>query len=188
MLSNLWKKSLKYDFNEIHPSIRSVALCCLFYRSFCSHYKIWNYSANYKWTYWRFYCPFFTRGIRHLLSNTIPLITLLIVLNTIYPTKTLAVFLFVTLAGGMLVWIFGRDANHIGASGLIYGLVAFLIVNGILEKKYIPILVSIGIGVVYGGLIWGIFPSVRSYISWEGHLFGAISGVLIAFLLKKFEL
>lgn len=61
MLSNLWKKSLKYDFNEIHPSIRSVALCCLFYRSFCSHYKIWNYSANYKWTYWRFYCPFFTR-------------------------------------------------------------------------------------------------------------------------------
>jgi membrane associated rhomboid family serine protease len=135
-----------------------------------------------------FTAPFLHGGIRHLLSNTIPLITLLIVLNTIYPTKTLAVFLFVTLAGGMLVWIFGRDANHIGASGLIYGLVAFLIVNGILEKKYIPILVSIGIGVVYGGLIWGIFPSVRSYISWEGHLFGAVSGVIIAFLLKKFEL
>lgn len=134
-----------------------------------------------------FTAPFLHGGIRHLLSNTIPLITLLIVLNTIYPTKTLAVFLFVTLAGGMLVWIFGRDANHIGASGLIYGLVAFLIVNGVLEKKYIPILVSIGIGVVYGGLIWGIFPSVRSYISWEGHLFGAISGVLIAFLLKNAE-
>ena len=134
-----------------------------------------------------FTAPFLHGGIRHLLSNTIPLITLLIVLNTIYPTKTLAVFLFVTLAGGMLVWIFGRDANHIGASGLIYGLVAFLIVNGILEKKYIPILVSIGIGVVYGGLIWGIFPSVRSYISWEGHLFGAVSGVLIAFLLKNSE-
>ena len=134
-----------------------------------------------------FTAPFLHGGIRHLLSNTIPLITLLIVLNTIYPTKTLAVFLFVTLAGGMLVWIFGRDANHIGASGLIYGLVAFLIVNGVLEKKYIPILVSIGIGVVYGGLIWGIFPSVRSYISWEGHLFGAISGVLIAFLLKNTE-
>ena len=134
-----------------------------------------------------FTAPFLHGGIRHLLSNTIPLITLLIVLNTIYPTKTLAVFLFITLAGGMLVWIFGRDANHIGASGLIYGLVAFLIVNGILEKKYIPILVSIGIGVIYGGLIWGIFPSVRSYISWEGHLFGAVSGVLIAFLLKNSE-
>jgi membrane associated rhomboid family serine protease len=134
-----------------------------------------------------FTAPFLHGGIRHLLSNTIPLITLLIVLNTIYPTKTLAVFLFVTLAGGLLVWIFGRDANHIGASGLIYGLVAFLIVYGILEKKYIPIAISIGVAAVYGGLIWGIFPSVRSYISWEGHLFGAIAGVLIAFLLKNAE-
>ena len=134
-----------------------------------------------------FTAPFLHGGIRHLLSNTIPLITLLIVLNTVYPTKTLVVFLFVTLAGGLLVWIFGRDANHIGASGLIYGLVAFLIVNGILEKKYIPIAISVGVAVVYGGLIWGIFPSVKSHISWEGHLFGAISGVLIAFLLKNYK-
>mgnify|MGYP006079208827 FL=1 len=132
-----------------------------------------------------FTAPFLHGGIRHLLSNTVPLITLLIVLNTIYPTKTVAVFLFVTIAGGLLVWIFGRDANHIGASGLIYGLVAFLIVHGILEKKYIPIGISIAVGIVYGGLIWGIFPSIKSYISWEGHLFGAISGVLIAFLLKN---
>jgi membrane associated rhomboid family serine protease len=132
-----------------------------------------------------FTAPFLHGGIRHLLSNTVPLITLLIALNTIYPTKTVAVFLFVTIAGGLLVWIFGRDANHIGASGLIYGLVAFLIVHGILEKKYIPIGISIAVGIVYGGLIWGIFPSIKSYISWEGHLFGAISGVLIAFLLRN---
>jgi membrane associated rhomboid family serine protease len=132
-----------------------------------------------------FTAPFLHGGIRHLLSNTIPLITLLIVLNTIYPTKTIAVFLFVNLAGGLLVWIFGRDANHIGASGVIYGIVAFLIVHGILEKKYIPIGISIGVAAVYGGLIWGIFPSVKSYISWEGHLFGAIAGIIIAFLLKN---
>jgi membrane associated rhomboid family serine protease len=132
-----------------------------------------------------FTAPFLHGGIRHLLSNTVPLITLLILLNTIYPTKTVAVFLFITIAGGLLVWIFGRNANHIGASGLIYGLVAFLIVNGILEKKYIPIFISIAVGAVYGGLIWGILPSVRSYISWEGHLFGAVAGILIAFLLKN---
>ena len=132
-----------------------------------------------------FTAPFLHGGIRHLLSNTVPLITLLIILNTIYPTKTVAVFLFITIAGGLLVWIFGRNANHIGASGLIYGLVAFLIVNGILEKKYIPIFISIAVVAVDGGLIWGIFPSVRSYISWEGHLFGAVAGILIAFLLKN---
>jgi len=131
-----------------------------------------------------FTAPFLHGGIRHLLSNTVPLITLLVVLNTIYPTKTVAVILFITLASGLLVWCFGRNANHIGASALIYGLVAFLIVHGILEKKYIPIFISIGVGIVYGGLIWGIFPSVNSYISWEGHLFGAIAGILIAFLLK----
>jgi membrane associated rhomboid family serine protease len=132
-----------------------------------------------------FTAPFLHGGIRHLLSNTVPLITLLIVLNTIYPRKTVAVFLFITIASGILVWLFARNANHIGASGLIYGLVAFLIVNGILEKKYIPIFISIGVSIVYGGLIWGIFPSVKSYISWEGHLFGAIAGILIAFLLKN---
>jgi membrane associated rhomboid family serine protease len=60
-------------------------------------------------------------------------------------------------------------------------------VYGILEKKYIPIAISIGVALVYGGLIWGIFPSVKSYISWEGHLFGAIAGVLIAFLLKNYK-
>jgi membrane associated rhomboid family serine protease len=132
-----------------------------------------------------FTAPFLHGGLRHLLSNTVPLITLLIVLNTIYPTKTVAVVLFISIASGILVWFFGRDANHIGASALIYGLVAFLIVHGILEKKFISILISIGIGIVYGGLIWGIFPSVRSYISWEGHLFGSIAGVVIAFLLKN---
>jgi|TARA_B110000090_G_scaffold205537_1_gene253424 membrane associated rhomboid family serine protease len=132
-----------------------------------------------------FTAPFLHGGIRHLLSNTIPLTTLLIVLNTIYPSKTVTVILFVTIASGILVWIFGRNANHIGASALIYGLVAFLIVYGILEKKYIPMFISIGIGIVYGSLIWGIFPSLKSYISWEGHLFGAIAGISIAFLLNN---
>jgi membrane associated rhomboid family serine protease len=132
-----------------------------------------------------FTAPFLHGGMQHLLSNTIPLTTLLIVLNTIYPSKTVLVIVFISIASGILVWIFGRNANHIGASALIYGLVTFLIAYGILEKKYISIFVSIAVGAVYGGLIWGIFPSLKSYISWEGHLFGAIAGIIIAFLLNK---
>ena len=84
----------------------------------------------------------------------------------------------------MLVWAFGRNANHTGASGLIYGLAAFLITNGFIEQKFVPLLISVGVIVLYGGLIWGILPSMRSYISWEGHLFGAIAGVAASFLLK----
>ncbi|WP_370407632.1 rhomboid family intramembrane serine protease [Tenacibaculum dicentrarchi] len=132
-----------------------------------------------------FTSPFLHGGIWHLISNTLPLIVLLTVLNFFYPKKTLSVIIFIILVGGMLVWLFARSANHIGASGLIYGLASFLIANGILERKFIPILVSISVAVVYGGLIWGLVPSLKSHISWEGHLFGAVSGVLIAFLLIK---
>lgn len=132
-----------------------------------------------------FTSPFLHGGIWHLISNTLPLIVLLTVLNFFYPKKTLSVIIFTILVGGMLVWLFARSANHIGASGLIYGLASFLIANGILERKFIPILVSISVAVVYGGLIWGLVPSLKSHISWEGHLFGAVAGILIAFLLKN---
>jgi len=132
-----------------------------------------------------FTAPFLHRGIWHLVSNTIPLLVLLTLLNHFYPKKTIYVVSITVLVGGLLVWVFARKATHIGASGLVYGLVAFLIANGFLERKLIPILISIAVAFVYGGLIWGIFPSMRSYISWEGHLFGAIAGVLSAFLLRR---
>ncbi|MBE7632838.1 rhomboid family intramembrane serine protease [Tenacibaculum finnmarkense] len=132
-----------------------------------------------------FTAPFLHGGIWHLISNTLPLIILLTVLNFFYPKKTLTVILFIILIGGTLVWLFARSANHIGASGLIYGLAAFLITNGLLERKLIPLLVSLGVAILYGGLIWGLVPSLKSHISWEGHLFGAVAGVVISFLLIK---
>lgn len=131
-----------------------------------------------------FLAPFFHGGWRHLISNTVPLIVLLFILNTFYPKKALSVIIFSSLTGGFLVWLMGRNANHIGASGLIYGLAAFLMANGFIEKKIIPLMISIGVILLYGGLIWGVFPSINRYISWEGHLFGAIAGVLAAYLLK----
>ena len=133
--------------------------------------------------------PFLHGGIWHLVSNTIPLLVLLFVLNYFYPKKTISVIVFTIIVGGVLVWIFARKANHIGASGLIYGLAVFLITFGFLEKKFVSIVVSIVVAIVYGGLIWGIFPSsIRRHISWEGYLFGAIAGIIKAFILKKKKL
>lgn len=129
--------------------------------------------------------PFLHANIKHLISNTIPLGVLLFVTYQFYPKKVFPVICTSILIGGLLVWLFGRDANHIGASGLIYGLAAFLIVNGFVEQKFVPLLVSVAIIIFYGGLFWGMFPSMRSYISWEGHLFGAIAGVVASFVLKK---
>jgi len=129
--------------------------------------------------------PFLHGSLRHIISNTVPLVVLLFILSYFYPQKALSVILFTVIAGGMLVWLFGRNANHIGASGLIYGLAAFLIANGFIEQKFVPLLISIGVIILYGGLIWGILPSLRSYISWESHLFGAIVGVASSLILKS---
>jgi membrane associated rhomboid family serine protease len=79
--------------------------------------------------------PFLHANLLHLLSNTFPLLVMFITLVGFYKKKVMKVVVGVVLLSGLLVWCFGRTANHIGASGLIYGLAGFLIANGILEKK-----------------------------------------------------
>ncbi len=131
--------------------------------------------------------PFLHANLRHIVSNTVPLAVLLFVLYSFYPKKAMSVLLICVLLGGALVWLLGRNANHIGASGLIYGLAAFLIVNGFTEQKFVPLLISIAVVIIYGGLFWGLFPSYRTYISWEGHLFGALAGISAVYLLKNIK-
>jgi membrane associated rhomboid family serine protease len=84
----------------------------------------------------------------------------------------------------LLLWIFGRPAVHIGASGLISGLTAFLILSGFLEHRIVPLLVSLLVGFLYGGsLVLGVLPRLGSTVSWDGHLCGAIAGGIVAYLL-----
>jgi membrane associated rhomboid family serine protease len=129
--------------------------------------------------------PFLHGSLRHLVSNTIPLLVFLFMMNHFYPKKIIPVVLFTIIVGGLLVWLLGRNASHIGASGLVYGLAAFLIANGFIEQKFVPLLISFAVIILYGGMIWGVFPSVYRYVSWESHLFGAIAGVLISYILKN---
>lgn len=128
--------------------------------------------------------PFLHANFSHLASNTFPLVAMLITLVIFYEKKVLKLILGVVLLSGVLVWCFGREANHIGASGLIYGLAGFLIANGIIERKVMSIVISVIIGIIYGGLIYGVLPT-QPDVSWEGHLFGAISGVLMSYVLGK---
>jgi membrane associated rhomboid family serine protease len=96
------------------------------------------------------------------------------------------VVLEIVLLGGLLLWLFGRPAIHIGASGLIFGLVVFLIVSGVLERRIIPLLISLVVGFTYGGtLISGVLPGGDPHISWEGHLCGAVAGAAVAYLLTR---
>lgn len=127
--------------------------------------------------------PFLHANLEHLISNTIPLTVLLLLLAGSNP-QSWAIVTYIILLGGALLWLFGRPATHIGASSLIYGLVAYLIVSGLREGRFIPFAISILVGFLYGGtLASGVLPISGSHISWEGHLFGAIAGGLVAYVL-----
>ncbi len=129
--------------------------------------------------------PFLHTGWDHLLSNTVPLFVLLILLSG-SKARSWKIVTEIVVASGLLLWIFGRNATHIGASSLIFGLVTFLIISGLLERRIIPLIVSIAVGILYGGtLIWGVLPDRNSHVSWDGHLCGAIAGGLIAWLLTR---
>lgn len=125
--------------------------------------------------------PFLHADRAHIVSNTIPLAVLLVLLAGSKANSWIVVALIVLLGGGLL-WLFGRPAIHIGASSLIYGLIAYLLVSGIREGRLVPFIIAVLVGLVYGGtLLAGIVPSLSSHISWEGHLFGAIAGGAIAY-------
>ena len=83
-----------------------------------------------------------------------------------------------------MVWLFARPVYHIGASGIIYGLLGFLFFSGIFKRDNRSIALSLLITFIYGGLIWGILPGMKG-ISWESHLFGGISGIVTAFIFRK---
>ena len=129
--------------------------------------------------------PFLHADVMHLLSNTVPL-TILLLLLAGSKANSWSIVAQIVLMGGVLLWLFGRPATHVGASGLIYGLIAFLLVSGLLERRAVPLMIAVLVGFLYGGtLLSGIVPAVGSQISWEGHLLGAVAGGLAARLLLK---
>lgn len=118
----------------------------------------------------------------HIISNTFPLATLLALLAGSRADSRKVVVAIIIL-GGILLWLFGRDSIHIGASLLIFGLASFLVVSGFLEKRTVPMIVSVVVVLMYGTtMISGIMPW-QTGVSWEGHLFGGVAGAFTAWKL-----
>lgn len=127
--------------------------------------------------------PFLHADFSHLMGNTIPLVVLLLLLAGSRANSRMIVLLLV-LTGGALLWLFGREALHIGASGLVFGLIVFLIATGLLERRPASLSVSAIVALLYGGsLVGGIMPFQKG-VSWDGHLLGAIAGVLVAVMFQ----
>jgi membrane associated rhomboid family serine protease len=130
--------------------------------------------------------PLIHGSFSHLISNTAPLIILGISIFYFYSKSAYRSFLLIYLGTGLLVWIFGREVYHIGASGVVYGYVAFLFFNGLFRKDNKSIALSLLVVFLYGGLVWGILPGMRG-ISWESHFFGSIMGLIASFIFRKID-
>lgn len=128
--------------------------------------------------------PFLHKNLSHLVSNTVPLLVLLLLLAG-SRSDSATVVINTTLLGGGLLWLFGRTARHIGASGLVFGLIAFLIVSGVFERRWSALLVALLVGLLYGTTLFtGILPFQHGG-SWDGHFCGAVAGSVTAWRLAK---
>ena len=126
------------------------------------------------------FSPFIHADFQHLFNNSLPLFFLSIALFYFYSELALKVFAWNYLITGLLVWAGGREAWHIGASGLVYGLAAFLFFSGIIRRYFRLIALSLLIVFLYGSMVWGLFPGVYKNVSWESHMLGFFSGVFLA--------
>lgn len=131
------------------------------------------------------FAPFLHGGLGHLFANTVPFLTLGW-LTMIQETSDFYIVSFVTmLVGGLGVWLFGATGSvHIGASILIFGYLGFLLLRGYFQKNLPSILLSVTVFILYGSLVWGVLPS-QPGISWEGHLFGFLGGIIAAWIIAK---
>jgi len=131
------------------------------------------------------FSPFVHANFEHLFNNTLPLFLLSVALFYFYSEVALKVFFWTYILTGILVWFGGRDAWHIGASGLVYGLASFLFFSGIIRRYYRLVALSLLVVFLYGEMVWGLFPGLYKNISWESHMLGFFSGIVLAIWFRK---
>ena len=128
--------------------------------------------------------PLIHGSFNHLFNNSIPILILGSSLFFFYKEIALKVSLWIYLMVGIWTWIYAREAYHIGASGLLYGLFSFLLVSGFIRRNTQLIALSFAVIFLYGSLVWGIFP-IDVKISFEGHLSGFLAGIILAWYYRK---
>ncbi len=131
-----------------------------------------------------FLAPLIHGSFAHLVANTLPLFILGTSMIHTYPRSAIHAIPAIYLLSGLGVWIFARPSYHIGASGLVYGMMFFIFFIGVLRRDRLPIALSMLVFFLYGGMIWGLLPYDPS-ISFEYHFFGAMTGIVLAFIMKN---
>ncbi len=134
------------------------------------------------------FSPFLHGDLNHIASNTLPLFILTTALIYFYRDVSLKVLVYGIFLSGIITWVIGRESYHIGASSLIYVLVSFIFFKGLRTQYYRLMALSFAVVLLYGGMIWYVFPQPEivgeSSISWEGHLAGLLTGFIFAIQFK----
>jgi len=130
--------------------------------------------------------PLMHSGFAHLIANTPPLLIAGTAMLYLYPASALRVLPAIYLGPGLAVWLFARGGVHLGASGLVYGLVSYIFSAGLIRRDRRAIAAALLVAFMYGALVWGIFP-IEHGVSWETHLAAALIGVALAIALRRLD-
>jgi membrane associated rhomboid family serine protease len=158
--------------------------------------EIVNFSLSHRLTVWGILprnlsgligiplAPFIHAGFWHAVSNTIPLIILGGLTITAGSKRFWTLTVGIALLSGIFVWLFARDAYHVGASGLVFGYFGALLARAAIERTILSIIIAFVSITMYGGLLWGVLP-IWGHYSFEGHLFGLLAGIAVVWLDRR---
>ena len=142
-------------------------------------YKLGVYPRSFEGLAGVLFAPLIHGDIEHLLSNLSALPVLTGLLTAVYRRNYFRIFTFLYFSTSLAVWFLGRESYHIGASGIIYALASFLFFGGIISGRKGSSAVSLLTVMLYGSMVWGIFP-LEEHVSWESHALGAVAGFAAA--------
>lgn len=133
------------------------------------------------------FAPLLHASFEHLIANSVPLWVMLTMLLHVYPQSARWVLPAIYAGPGIVVWLFARAGTHVGASGLVYGLVSYIFLAGVLRRDKRAIAGSLLMSFLYGSLAWGVLP-MKPGVSWETHLAAASIGALLALALRRLDI
>jgi len=186
--------SQKYNFRKIYriffiPFLFSLLFVLVF---LLENGMDWNFSKagiyprKPEWIWTIFTSIFVHANWSHLANNLLSFFLLSSCLFYFYRPVNLRIFVFLWFLSGIILWVIGRENRHVGASGLIYAMAAFLLFSGLIRRHIPLIAISLVVTLVYGNMVWHIFPwTVNDPVSWEGHLSGLITGLLASIIFRN---
>jgi len=130
--------------------------------------------------------PLLHASLGHLMSNVLPLFVGVSLMVYLFPNAAVRAVPLIYFGSGLLAWIFARQAIHVGASGIVYGVLAFLFVSGLVRRDLRSLGVSLMVAFVYGSIVWGVLP-FDTTMSWELHLAGTLMGAGCAIRYRQWD-